>query len=69
MVRDELIFFSDSPGNRVHVINVQERKVNIFLHLIEKGCFLSLRKMVRRIYLFILSLEGCGNNFNRELPI
>lgn len=27
VVRDELIFFSDSPGNRVHVINVQERKV------------------------------------------
>ena len=31
VVRDELIFFSDSPGNRVHVIDVQKGKVNISL--------------------------------------
>ncbi|CAH3191021.1 unnamed protein product, partial [Porites evermanni] len=27
VVRDELIFFSDMPGNRVHVIDVQQQKV------------------------------------------
>ena len=33
VVRDELIFFSDMPGNRVHVIDVQQQKVlNGFLH-------------------------------------
>ena len=31
LVRDELIFFTDMPGNRVHVIDVQEGKVNILL--------------------------------------
>ena len=28
VVKDELVFFSDSPGNRVHVIDVQEQKVS-----------------------------------------
>ena len=33
VVRDELIFFSDMPGNRVHVIDVQQQKVlNGFPH-------------------------------------
>ena len=27
-VKDELIFFSDMPGNRVHVIDVQKQKVS-----------------------------------------
>ena len=31
LVRDERIFFSDMPGNRVHVIDVQKGEVNILL--------------------------------------
>ena len=31
LVRDELIFFSDMPGNRVHVIDVQKGKVDVLL--------------------------------------
>ena len=31
VVRDELIFFSDMPGNRVHVIDVKKGQVNISL--------------------------------------
>lgn len=27
-VKDELVFFSDSPGNRVHVIDVQKQQVS-----------------------------------------
>ena len=29
LVRDELILFTDMPGNRVHVIDVQKGKVSI----------------------------------------
>ena len=29
LVRDELIFFTDMPGNRVHVIDVQKGEVNV----------------------------------------
>ena len=32
LVRDELIFFTDMPGHRVHVIDVQKGKVNILLN-------------------------------------
>ena len=32
LVREELIFFSDMPGNRVHVIDVQKGKVNVLLN-------------------------------------
>ena len=35
-VKDELIFFSDIPGNRVHVIDVEKQEVRlgitIYLH-------------------------------------
>ena len=30
LARGELIFFSDSPGNRVHIIDVEEGKVSDF---------------------------------------
>ena len=32
LVREELIFFSDMPGNRVHVIDVQKGKVNVLVN-------------------------------------
>ena len=32
LVRDELIFFTDMPGDRVHVIDVQKGEVNILLN-------------------------------------
>ena len=32
-MKEELIFFSDMPGNRVHVINVEKGEVNMFASL------------------------------------
>ena len=30
LARGELIIFSDSPGNRVHIIDVEKEKVTVF---------------------------------------
>lgn len=43
MVKEELIFFSDMPGSRVHVINVEKGEVNMF------ACLNSIRSFASSV--------------------
>ena len=42
-MKEELIFFSDMPGNRVHVIDVEKGEVNMF------ACLNSIRSFASSV--------------------
>ena len=49
--------------------NNQDRKQNVFVHLIEKGNFVKLKKKKVGYFLFIRNLNGTSNNVSSYINL